>query len=72
MVTANRSHILRMETNGSIVRTNNVSLESYYTNLKDMIDLYSDEAKGDAQKPREGWASDYGRYLALRVCIIVK
>lgn len=54
-----------LDSDGSIVRTNNQSLESYYMSLRDMIDLYSDEAKRVAEKPQDGWTvstGDYGRY----------
>lgn len=73
------SRRLRMESSGSIVHTNNGNLQNYYTNLEDMIDLYSEEAKGVAEKPHEEWVSDAGdngRYLALSrsvcTCIIAK
>lgn len=62
------SRNLRMDTDGSILRTNNPSLESCYMNLRDMIGLYSDEAESVAEKPQDGWAADtgdYGRYLVL-------
>lgn len=66
------SRKLRMDTDGSIVCTNNRNVEYYQTDLRDLIDLYSDEAKGVAENPQVGWAvdpeeADYGRYYVSSV-----
>lgn len=61
--------MLKMDTDGSIVRTNNRNVESFETDLRDLIDLYSDEVFGDAENPPvvrwgvDAEVTDYGRYL---------
>lgn len=63
--------MFRMDTDGSILRTNNQNLGSYCMNLGDMIGLYSDEAEEVAEKPRDESTADTGNYGRCIVLSIV-